>query len=65
MKVTIDRFEEDIAVVELPDMTFINVSRKLFPEAKESDVIDITIDNNETAERKKRISGLMDDLFED
>ena len=65
MKVTIDRFEGAFAVVELPDKTFINVPKQLFSEAEESDVIDITIDKNETNERKKRISGLMDDLFRD
>ena len=65
MKVTIDRFEGDFAVIELPDKTFINVPKKLFIGAVESDVIDITIDENETDERKKRINGLMNDLFKD
>lgn len=65
MKVTIDRFEGDMAVIELPDQTFINVPKKLFPGAKESDVIDMSIDKDETEERKKRIIGLMDDLFKD
>jgi len=65
MKVTIDRFEGEFAVIELPDKTFINIPRKLFPGALESDVIDVTIDKGETEERKKRISGLMEGLFKD
>lgn len=65
MKVTIDRFEGEFAVVELPDKTFINVPKQLFSEAEESDVIDITVDKSETDVRKKRINGLMDDLFKD
>lgn len=65
MKITIDRFEGDMAVVELPDMSFINVPRKLFPGAKESDVVDVSIDNSETEKRKKKITGLMDELFKD
>jgi len=65
MKVTIDRFEGDFAVVELPDKTFINVPKQLFAGALESDVIDIAIDINETNKRKKIIGGLMEDLFKD
>jgi hypothetical protein len=65
MKVTIDRFEGDFAVVELPDQTMINVPKCLFPSAVESDVIDINVDKSETIERKKRISELMADLFKD
>lgn len=65
MKVIIDRFEGDFAIVELPDKTFITVPKKLFQDAKESDVIEIIIDKNETVERKKRISNLMNDLFKD
>ena len=65
MKVTIDRFEGNFAVVELPDQTMINVPKLLFPNAVESDVIDITIDKNETNERIKRISKLMNELYKD
>lgn len=59
MKVIIDRFEGDFAIVELPDQTFIDVPRILFGNAKEGDVINITNDLEETNIRKKRI----DDLF--
>lgn len=65
MKVVIDRFEGDFAVVELPDLTFVNVPRLLFPDAKENDVIDISVDKQETENRKKRIHDLMNTLFTD
>jgi c-di-GMP-related signal transduction protein len=65
MKVTIDRFEGNFAVVELPDQTMLDVPKLLFPNAVESDVIDITIDKNETNERIKRISELMNELYKD
>jgi len=65
MKVTIDRFEGEFAIIELPDQTFINVPKQLFPGANERDGIDITIDSKETAKRKKRIGALMNDLFKD
>jgi len=65
MKVTIDRFEGDYAIVELPDKTFIDVPRILFADAKESDVVDISVDKGETEQRRRKIKGLMDELFTD
>jgi len=65
MKVIIDRFEGDYAVVELPNETFIDVPKALFPEAKEGDVIDITVDMEDTEKRKDRIKDLMKELFND
>jgi len=55
MEVIIDRFEGKFAVVELPDLTTVNLPVALVPGAKEGDVIKITIDKDSTAERKKRI----------
>ncbi len=65
MQITIDHIEEDYLVVELEDMTTIDISRKLIPDAKEGDVIDIIKNSEATLERKKQISDLMDDLFID
>jgi len=65
MKVVIDRFEGDYAIVELDDMSMVNMPKQLIPKnAKEGDIISIEIDNNETNERKKRIKKLMDNLWE-
>ena len=63
MKVVIDRFEGDFAVVELPDKTFINVPSKLFDSAKEGDVFQIIIDEEETVLNKKSIEDLVNKLF--
>ena len=65
MKIIIDRFEGDSAVVELPSKVIINIPRILLPNAKEGDVISIEIDKEETKNRKKRVNNLMNDLFKD
>ena len=65
MQITIDHIEEDYLVVELEDMTTIDIPRKLIPDAKEGDVIDIIKNSEATLERKKQINDLMDDLFID
>jgi len=62
----IDRFEGEMAVIEYNGRTF-NLPRSLLPaEAKEGDVlrVSITVDKEQTAERKKKIECLMDELFE-
>lgn len=69
MKVTIDRFEGEFAVCEQEDRTMINIRKENIPkEAKEGDILviegeSIYIDTAGTAERKKRINRLMDDLW--
>ncbi|AOY76720.1 DUF3006 domain-containing protein [Clostridium formicaceticum] len=65
MKVTIDRFEGEYAVVELENRRTIDMPKSLVPEgAKEGDVLEIRIDREETDSRKKRIEELMEDLWE-
>jgi len=65
MKVIIDRFEGNFAVVELPDKTTVNMPKKIIPEeAKEGDVLCIEIDKAETSNRKERIEKLMNQLWE-
>jgi hypothetical protein len=71
MRVIIDRFEGEFAVCEVSDEErMINLPLKDLPEgAKPGDVLKIsdggiTIDNEETADRKKRINNLLDSLWE-
>lgn len=65
MRVIIDRFEGDYAVVELPDMSMVDMPKQLVPEgAQEGDILSIEIDLDETKNRKERIRKLMDDLWE-
>jgi hypothetical protein len=64
LKVIIDRFEGDYAVVETEDKIMVNLPKLLIPGAKEGDVISISIDEEETKQRKDNISKLMDDLWQ-
>lgn len=67
---TIDRFEEEFAVIEFDDRKVINILKNKIPkESKEGDVLKfedncITIDYNETEKRRKEIEELTKDLFE-
>ena len=65
MKVIIDRFEGDYAVVEIEIGKCVNIPKILVPNTKEGDVIKIAVDEKETLERKKRIQELMNNVFED
>lgn len=64
MKVIVDRFEEDYAVVEIAIGKCVNIPRVLVPDAKEGDIIKIEIEKKETEERKKYIKDLMNNVFE-
>ncbi|GLV67158.1 hypothetical protein Bmyc01_58270 [Bacillus mycoides] len=65
----IDRFEGELAVIEMKSIT-IDVPRSKLPSsAKEGDVLIIeddkyTIDKKETDKRKREIQNLIDKLFE-
>ena len=70
MRGIIDRFEEDIAVIEIEGRKMIHIPRRLLPpEAQEGDVIAeecgaYHIDRVETERKKKEIDGLLDELWE-
>lgn len=60
----IDRFEENIAIIEIED-SIIEIPKKYLPKtAVEGDVIKLVIDKENTKARKKRIEKLADSLFE-
>ncbi|NMB34893.1 MAG: DUF3006 domain-containing protein [Firmicutes bacterium] len=64
----IDRFEGDWAVIEYEGGKTFHMPRKLLPKGiLEGAVIRIAFYENEdaTAERRKRIDKLLDELFED
>lgn len=65
MKVIIDRFEGESAVVEITEGNCVTIPKILIPDAVEGDVISICIDKDETSQRKERIQKLMDNLWED
>lgn len=66
----IDRFEENLAILEDEDRKMLEIEREILPkEAKEGDCIKKTekgyeIDETETAKRRGRIHSLMNQLFE-
>lgn len=66
----IDRFEYDIAVIEVDDHT-IEYPKHLLPsEAEVGDVVliegnKITLDKEATAARRREVDELVDELFED
>lgn len=65
MKVVIDRFEGEYAVVEIEIGKTVNIPKVLVPNAKEGDIVNIEVDKNETTKRKKHINKLMNKVFED
>ncbi|SMF88115.1 Protein of unknown function [Paenibacillus uliginis N3/975] len=71
IKGVIDRFEDDIAVVEVEDGKTLHYPKHLLPsDAEVGDVIKIdgnhfTVDKDETKKRRNEIDGLMNELFED
>ncbi len=65
MKVIIDRFEGDYAVVEIDVGKFVNMPKILIPNAKEGDVVEIIVNQEETQKRKEHIKDLMSNLFQD
>lgn len=68
---TIDRIEEGTAVLECENGDFVNLDIKSLPKnIKEGDVLmfdeqSYFLNKDETENRKKKISNLMNKLFED
>lgn len=65
MKFIIDRFEGDIAVIELEDGGFLDIPKLLVANAAERDCMEIRVDTETTNDRKKRVEVLAEALFED
>ena len=65
MEVIVDRIEDDKIVVEITKGNLGIISRNIIPNAKEKDIIDITINSNKTKNREKEIENLMNDVFQD
>jgi hypothetical protein len=66
MKVVIDRFEGNFAVIEMPNKQFINVPMQLMPEgSKEGSVISIEVDIAETEVRRERAESLIKNVWKD
>lgn len=71
LKGTIDRFEEEYAVISLDDRSVQDIPRNLLPpDAQEGDIIASTAEGNfviltvETTQRQQEIRQLMEDIWE-
>ena len=66
MRIIVDRFEGNIAVVELENGQMIDCPKTLLPpSAKEGSIINITVDENATSEKLQRVTERMNKLFKD
>ena len=66
MKLVIDRFEGTIAVIELPNGHMVDCPKALLPDnAKEGSILNITVDENDTDTKLKKITSRMNNLFKD
>ena len=63
LKIVIDRIEGEFAVCELENGEFINAPLKLFPDIRDGDVIDISVDRAETDRRKAEAKSRLSSLF--
>ena len=66
MKITVDRIEQDIAVIELENGEMLSLPYALLRplQAKEGDVLQLCIDEEETAQRRERVASLLKDIFQ-
>lgn len=66
MRAVIDRFEGDIALVEtVTGHATAGFSRNLLEDAKEGDIIEVTILKHESDEKREEVNKIMDRLFDD
>jgi len=64
MKIIIDRFEGNYAVCEDENRVMHNISKILIPnESREGDVLEITLNKEETEKRRKYIEELTRDMW--
>ena len=66
MRIIIDRFEGNYALVELQDQQVVEMPKVLLPHgANEGDVLVLMIDKKATENRRKDIKNLMASLWDD
>lgn len=64
MKVIIDRFEGEIAVIELENGEMVDIPKKILPDkAKEGSIINITCDEIETQLSREAAKKKMNSIF--
>lgn len=63
MKLIIDRFEGNFAVIEAEDGKIYNIPKELFHCCSEGDILNLEFDEEETLKRKNNAKSLMNNLF--
>lgn len=66
MNLTVDRFEGNFAVVELPDGKLVNFPKEsLPPNAREGSILSLVVNESATEEKLSKITKRMKKLFKD
>ena len=66
MKMIIDRFEGDFAIIELPNGQMIDCPKELLPDnVKEGNILSIIVDEDVTKEKLQKNTERMNRLFKD
>lgn len=64
MKFIVDRFEDNIAMIEIEDGSIVEVEKKLLPfDTKEGDILEIVILKEKTFERKTKLENKFERLL--
>lgn len=64
MKMIIDRFEGDLAIIELENGEFVDLPKKILPNnANEGSVVNIVCDDEETQQLKVNAKKKMQSIF--
>ncbi len=65
MEAIVERIENEMLILELSDRSIIKFSRTLLPEAKEGDVVKISVNDEKTSEKKDKIIERMNKIWKD
>lgn len=66
MKLIIDRFEGEFAIIEIENGQTINCPKAMLPDnAKEGSILNITVDNDATEKKLQKNTARMNRLFKD
>lgn len=65
MEAIVERIENEMLILELSDRSSIKFSRALLPEAKEGDVVKISVNDEKTSEKKDKIIERMNKIWKD
>ena len=66
MKLIIDRFEGNFAIIELPNGQMIDCPKAMLPDnAREGSILNITVDEKATNEKLQKVTERMNKLFKD